>query len=369
MLHTRITHIAKLLFINILEWEGKKERCWPSQRILMQELSISRATLGRCLLELKNNNLIRVLKIKNNTTYETLQNSYLKKALGCLTDETQVMQDSACLCLTDETHCKASYARTNSKESKNINVFTHESENDSGTKIPKVSPQIQSLIDYYYNSPEIKKKVPAETTKTYKTIVQSAKGILNGTIINGDSALKDWREHKFTLKEIKHAIDLHKLALSEEYYPENKKHLNIHLHDFLYNPYKKGKQIKSYMTKWLADPPKKIPEYIQNVGNRGQPIIVNHIMKSQGWKKLTASDMDKLVQASMWIHDFFTDSKRRWKHGHGVLPTPGGYSKIILDIVKEKMEGKTISPGFYASNFFLKDLLPEYCHKKGLMHK
>lgn len=352
--YPNINPTSKLVLINLLHYEGRKDCCWPSQKTLMKDLNISQATLTRSLSELKESNIIEITKKDFKNTYKILPKSC---SWDCSNMSTRLLKN--------EQSCKEEQLnRTTESAFRNVYISNLGFRDKPLIKIPHVPAQIKLLIDYYY-SLELNKKIPTETTATFRTLVNTTKNILNGTIINGDHTLRDWKDHKFTLKEIKHSIDLHALALTDGYYPANKKHLRIHLHDFLYSPFTK---YKSYMIKWLVEAPQKVPEYILNVGANGQPIIVNHIMKSQGWNKLPPLEMQKLAKASIWIYEYFMDNKKKWGKG-SFLPTEGGISKVVIDAVKEKMEGREVKPGFYSSNFFLKDLLPEYCIKKGVMLK
>ncbi len=383
--HPTLSAKAQIIYTEICIRSMGKAYCWPSQKLLAKDTGIQVRHLNTCLSELRTEGFIRMEKHNHKSRYYIIWTQYLQ-------DNVQEDPTSEHAQMNMSEHAQMNMSSINEKFNKN-NKSTVDRSKDLSTHSPpasdsirslkksshmagaehekqsssavKISHKVQTIIDYYYFHTD--RRIPDPSTKTFKDIVNTTISALNGTMINGDQSFNIYSGRKFTVEEIKACIDKHAMTYEDDYQPANKKLTRIHLHDFLYNPYKKS--YRSFLIQWMESDPQMVPQYEQNVGNRGKPIIVNHIMKSRNWTELEQLEMDKLINGSLRIHRFFMNNQYKWRPG-SFLPTEGGMSQVVIEAANkfaEQSKEKTVFPGFYSSNYFIKTYLPQFCEEKGYM--
>lgn len=350
---------SKNLMMLLYAYAGINSECFPSKETLMSDLNISRRTFYYSIDELKAENFIEFNGTKRIKMLPVCAEISTEESAKNCVGECNFLQHS-----NEDNQLRQSKRNIRNKVSDVTLEQEFQSQEQKKPKLLPISKQVQHVMDYYYSV--IDKTVPdPDAIKTLNNIISVTKQALNGTMFNGDLSYKGWNR-AYTIKEIKEAIDMHALSLKEEYYPTDKKTVLIHLDKFLYNPF--AKQNKSFLVKWLYDPPKKIPQLIVDNGDRGVPLYIDTIKRLHGWNGLTPPEMDKLVTASLWIHRYFERHKTRFTSPEGVHK--GSVAQFISKIAEvKKQQMKDIRPGFYASNYFLKEYLPECCQKEGIIRK
>jgi hypothetical protein len=86
---------------------------------------------------------------------------------------------------------------------------------------------------------------------------------LSGTLFNDLPLPEEYNplvDTRFTIDDILKAIEIHKIALTKDYYPTNKRILKVHLNSFLLNIYTKTPMMFSFLAYWtIFDLQPKIP--------------------------------------------------------------------------------------------------------------
>jgi len=124
-------------------------------------------------------------------------------------------------------------------------------EKDENSKIEKLrKTKYWPIVESFYIVNPIKKGTKDFwETKSFDKSIANLRKAIKGTLFN-ESEFKAYKDRKFTVEEILQSISTHKLALSPEYKPVEKKYLKVTLDQFLFNPYSQSIG-KSYFLYWL----------------------------------------------------------------------------------------------------------------------
>lgn len=118
-----------------------------------------------------------------------------------------------------------------------------------------VSSAVQEVIDYWKN---FGFKVPGESTQGFRDAVKDINNVLNGTMFVNytEPTFKSYTNQKYSVKDIKSAIDFHKSRRKNiNYLPTNKDYLeSITLSNFFFNRYSTIEETKSEFLICIAHP-------------------------------------------------------------------------------------------------------------------
>jgi len=118
-----------------------------------------------------------------------------------------------------------------------------------------VSSAVQEVIDYWKS---FGFKVPKESTKGFRDAVKDINNVLNGTRFTDytEPTFKPYTNQKYSVKDIKSAIDFHKSRRKNiNYLPTNKDYLeSITLSNFFFNRYSTIEETKSEFLICIAQP-------------------------------------------------------------------------------------------------------------------
>ncbi|KKM66048.1 hypothetical protein LCGC14_1485180, partial [marine sediment metagenome] len=232
--HPTLSAKAQILYTEICMRSIDKSYCWPSQILLAKDLNIQVRYVIKCLSELKKEGLIRTEKHKHRNRYYTIWTQYLQDNIQQENEGNPALEQAQ---TNMSEQAQTNMSLINEKFNKNNSTVEHKSK-DLYTNSPPVSDRMRSLdkssrhagsvqgkqtpsevkipdrvqeiIDHYYYHTD--RKIPDPSTKIFKEIINTTKRALNGTLINGDQSLKAYSNRRFSVDEIKQAIDKHALT-------------------------------------------------------------------------------------------------------------------------------------------------------------
>jgi hypothetical protein len=145
---------------------------------------------------------------------------------------------------------------------------------------------------YYVDTPVMpSRQIPYYAKKGFKTAIHMIRKAIRGTLYDDTEFAASYYGRKFSIEEILASVENHKLALTPEYKPVDKKFLRVSLDLFFHNPYSKsiGKSLFLY---WLGvDPiPMLKPVYDQ------YPEITAEVIRLFEWGGLTYEDTIHIIK-------------------------------------------------------------------------
>lgn len=220
---------------------------------------------------------------------------------------------------------KAKFKKAQSNQTEQLRLNKEEEINEKYHKLMS-SPLKPIIFPFYVENPIIRTKAAFYESKTFDQGITMLRQALRGTLFN-DTQFKAYYNRKFTIDEILHSIENHKLAKSPDYKPFDKKFLRVHLSQFLYNPYASSIG-KSFLIYWMNNDP--IP--IAPIAQDRYSGVTAELIALFGWNQFVHEELSCIIKGvahfeSLLRKDFTISPVHR--------NTPELHAKILHEILVE----------------------------------
>jgi len=167
------------------------------------------------------------------------------------------------------------------------------------------SPIAPIIESFYVDNPVcVSKKLPYYATASFKKGILSIRKAIRGTLFNDNDEFRAYHNRKFSIDEILASISNHKLAMSPEYKPADKKYLKVNLDQFLLNPYAKSIG-KSFLIYWMTvDPMPTIKPAVDK-----HPEITSRLINLFEWGGLTYEDGNNVILGVSMFKEVLSTAK------------------------------------------------------------
>jgi hypothetical protein len=152
------------------------------------------------------------------------------------------------------------------------------------------SPIQEIIQEFYINTPIMpSSRLPFHMKSGFNKGVKYIHKALRGTLYK-DTEFDDLNR-KFTIEEILNSVMIHKLALTPDYRPVEKKFLRVNLDQFFLNPYSKSIG-KSFFLYWMNNDPLPVVKLMVDAN----PDITEEIIRLFEWHNLTHDDINYVIK-------------------------------------------------------------------------
>lgn len=160
-------------------------------------------------------------------------------------------------------------------------------------------------------------------TKSFDKALIALRKAIKGTLFN-ESEFFAYKDRKFTISEILESIETHKLALSPEYKPVEKKYLKVTLDQFLFNPHAQSIG-KSYFLYWMNNTPIMNIPLVEDM----YPEVTQAIISLFDFKNLDTKEKNQITKGISLFESLLENFKISPVH----RPTPQIHAQIFHDII------------------------------------
>jgi len=201
-------------------------------------------------------------------------------------------------------------------------------------------------------------------TKTLKEGVKGLKQLRRGIFFK-DKPEFETVNGRLTMGQWEMVLENYRKALSPEYQPIQKGMLKVSLPNFLYNPFAKTLQGKSWLLHFMAEEPeRKTPERFPDMTKALIKAFGREYLNNEDYKP-NPSEMDRFILGANRLGLFFVKNQRKMSP-HFRL-TDYKKAQLVVRAVKSGLGKNTImTPGFLCSNLTFDIRLPTYLKEQAI---
>ena len=164
-----------------------------------------------------------------------------------------------------------------------------EAESELLAKKVLASPIKEIIEEFYINNPIVQStRIPYYSKSGFKKGVKMIGKAIRGTLFKDTEF--EYLNRKFSIEEILDSVMTHKLALTPEYKPVDKKFLRVNLDQFLFNPFTKSIG-KSFFLYWLNYDPLPIIKPVVDP----YPEITKELINLFEWTNLCVESINDII--------------------------------------------------------------------------
>jgi len=385
---------AKILWSILVYHAGRDGKCFPSQELLAEEMSLSRQQINNLIRELVQAKFIKINKPQGQEVLLHFNNSYsflLHPILEILpessvsdvksilhqedkpilhSNDNSVLhpnkninnkninnlsskEESVKKQVSSNTSCIANIARPILMKRKETLVKSKPTpKNKVLVKQTNYAAEVKSILDYWENKGL---KVPKETTETSKTNLASCKNILNGKLF----------DKQYSKQDILKAIENYSLAaLNLKFQPMNKDFLQKqYFHQFVWNNYSTNGD-RSLFQKYLETEPQLLKSFDNNL-KPINPVVhktivdwYRHSVLGGIGGNFTAEQENQFVKGANKVTEFYKEYKHQF--------TSVGFTEVSLArelceyFQKKSNTGMEIHPVYFVDKKTYETYFPQY---------
>jgi len=231
---------------------------------------------------------------------------------------------------------------------KSVDKLSLNKESESEQFIKKVlnSPIGEIVKEFYIDNPIVEStRTPYYSKATFKKGVKMLGSATRGTLFKNTEF--DHLNRKFSIEEIMDSVMTHKLAMTPDYRPADKKYLRVPLDLFFFNPFAKSIG-KSFFLYWMNNDP--LP--MIKLAVDANPEITKEFIRLCEWGGLGADDMNNIISGIGMFKEVLS--------GMTISPvfsrimTPKKQAEILWVILTDVFDsvGKRVMPKNMVSNKF-----------------
>ena len=202
------------------------------------------------------------------------------------------------------------------------------------------------IEEFYINSPiESSSKVPFYSKAGFRKGVAMIRKALRGTLFANTEF--DHLNRKFYFEEILDSVMTHKLAMTPDYKPADKKFLRVSLDLFFFNPYSRNIG-KSFFLYWMNNDPLPLMKMMSD----SNPEITAEVIHLFEWNNLKYEDTNNIINGVTVFKEVL--STMTISPVFSRLMTPKKQAEILWVILTDVFEsvGKSVWPKNMASPKF-----------------
>lgn len=406
----KLSPSAKLCYGRLLQIAKQHGHCYPKQTTLAKELSLSVEQIRRILSSLEEEGFLYREVPKYEDRYKRLSTEYSFPPLKCASKPTviydrrrpTVINDNPInnhrLLIKDKSIKDKSFIASSIPKDKSFGIpeppgsgFTGKLHRRSKAKIlkskkatltpkpkapeplPKVPAKVRSVMKYWEGRGL---HVSREGTKAHRDSIKKVSALFAGRAFN-HSEFEEYQRQKFSIKDIKKAVDRFALAaLNPHYLPivQYKKKLRaIPIGAFIYSPFAQNGTGRSQFIHYLENAPvvtgvpvEPLEDSYPKMTSALKRVYKKEVLGGVE-PKMDVKEENHFVMASQKLIEFVKKNRGKLKWHQSFTPS------VLADWMVEALRKATgddfskVSPGWFSSEMMFNRRLPAYLSSQALL--